>query len=49
MPAATWGTAGIRASAIRWGSVTVSVTRGKVRNKVPNFIEELELYPLWFW
>jgi hypothetical protein len=30
----------------KWGSVTESVTRGKVMNKVPNFIPELELYPL---
>jgi len=28
------------------GSVTESVTRGKVMNKVPNTIKELELYPL---
>ncbi len=27
------------------GKVTEAVTRGKVMNKVPNFIEELELYP----
>jgi hypothetical protein len=28
------------------GSVTESVTRGKVMKKVPNLIAELELYPV---